>query len=111
MSAYEMNRLMYDLREPESRSALLADLDAYMDRYNLTPEERQMLANHDWQALVDTELDAAGRPDAELVMELTTSTTEQTRLTIGSEDGAWFQTWWSGPMEEGNKVPSSLTID
>ena len=23
MSAYEMNRLMYDLREPESRSALL----------------------------------------------------------------------------------------
>lgn len=53
MSAYEMNRLMYDLREPESRSALLADLEAYMDRYNLTSEERQMLANHEWQALVD----------------------------------------------------------
>ena len=65
----------------------------------------------DWQALVDTELDAAGRPDAELVMELTTSTTEQTRLTIGSEDGAWYQTWWSGPMESGNKIPTSLPLD
>ena len=53
MSAYEMNRLMYDLREPESRSSLLASLDDHMDRYDLTADERQMLVDHDWQGLVD----------------------------------------------------------
>lgn len=53
MSAYEMNRLMYDLREPESRASLLAGLDAHMDRYDLTDDERSLLVDQDWQGLVD----------------------------------------------------------
>ncbi len=53
MSAYELNRLMYDLREPANRDAIRDDLDAYMDRYDLTDGEKDLVRNHDWQGLVD----------------------------------------------------------
>lgn len=53
MSAYELNRLMYDLREPANREALLADLDEYLDRYDVTESEKSLVRDHDWQGLVD----------------------------------------------------------
>ncbi len=44
---------MYDLREPANRKALLADLDKYLDRYDITESEKALVRNHDWQGLVD----------------------------------------------------------
>jgi protocatechuate 4,5-dioxygenase alpha chain len=53
MSAYELNRLMYDLREPASRDAIRADMDAYLDRYALEESEKQLVRDGDWQGLVE----------------------------------------------------------
>lgn len=53
MSAYELNRLMYDLREPENREAFNASLDDYLSRYDVTEEEKDLVRSHDWQGLVD----------------------------------------------------------
>lgn len=53
MSAYELNRLMYDLREPENRESIRAHLEAHLGRYDLTESERQMVKDGDWQGLVD----------------------------------------------------------
>ncbi len=53
MSSYELNRLMYDLREPDNRDALRSDLDAYLDRYDLTEDEKQLVRDGEWQGLVD----------------------------------------------------------
>lgn len=53
MSAYELNRLMYDLREPANREAIQADLDAYLNRYAVTEEERDLVRRGDWDGLVE----------------------------------------------------------
>lgn len=53
MSAYELNRLMYDLREPDNREAIRSDLDSYLDRYDVTEDEKQLVRDGDWQGLVD----------------------------------------------------------
>lgn len=53
MSAYELNRLMYDLREPDNREAIRSDLDSYLDRYDITEDEKQLVRDGDWQSLVD----------------------------------------------------------
>lgn len=53
MSAYELNRLMYDLREPPNREAIRADLDAYLDRYAVTDQERDLVRRGDWDGLVE----------------------------------------------------------
>lgn len=53
MSAYELNRLMYDLREPENRDLIRADIGGYLDRYDLEARERQLVIEQDWQGLVD----------------------------------------------------------
>lgn len=53
MSAYELNRLMYDLREPANREAFTDDLEDYLDRYGVTEEEKALVRQRDWQGLVD----------------------------------------------------------
>lgn len=53
MSAYELNRLMYDLREPANRDAIQSDLDGYLARYDLTEDEKDLVREGDWQGLVD----------------------------------------------------------
>lgn len=53
MSAYGLNRMMYDLRSPENREALRADLEAYLDRYDITEPEKQLVRSGDWQGLVE----------------------------------------------------------
>lgn len=53
MSVYALNRLMYDLREPANRDAIRSDPEGYLDRYELTAEEKSLLRDRDWQGLVD----------------------------------------------------------
>lgn len=53
MSSYELNRLMYDLREPEKREVLRSDLEDYLGRYDVTEEEKDLVRRGDWQGLVD----------------------------------------------------------
>lgn len=53
MSAYELNRMMYDLRRPENREALKADLESYLARYGITEPEKQLVRDGDWQGLVE----------------------------------------------------------
>lgn len=49
---YELNRLGMSLTKPENRAAALADEDAYLDRFALTPEARAAVKARDWLALV-----------------------------------------------------------
>lgn len=51
MGAYELNRMMYDLRLPENREAIRKDPEAYYRRYNLTEEEIRLLLQHDWSGV------------------------------------------------------------
>jgi protocatechuate 4,5-dioxygenase alpha chain len=51
LSAYQLNRMMYDLRLEENRTALKADEDAYYRRYGLSDEIRRKLKARDWKAL------------------------------------------------------------
>lgn len=53
MSSYELNRLLYDLREPKNRTAILADQDEYLNRYSISDEEKQLIRDGEWQELVD----------------------------------------------------------
>lgn len=53
MSKYELNRLMYDLRLPECREAINTELVGYLKRYDLSAREQQLIANRDWQGLVE----------------------------------------------------------
>ncbi|MBI2090456.1 MAG: hypothetical protein HYT78_17230 [Deltaproteobacteria bacterium] len=48
MSAYELNRLLFDLKmNAETYNAALADLNAVMQRYDLTAEEQEGLGARD----------------------------------------------------------------
>jgi protocatechuate 4,5-dioxygenase alpha chain len=51
VSAYELNRMMYDLRLPEHREAIRKDPEAYYRRYDLTEEEIRLLLRHDWNGV------------------------------------------------------------
>jgi Aromatic-ring-opening dioxygenase LigAB, LigA subunit len=53
MSLYEISRLLYNLRVPESRKACRADPETYYRQYDLTETELQLLLKPDWQGLVD----------------------------------------------------------
>ncbi|MGH3383155.1 MAG: hypothetical protein ACRDO1_01115 [Nocardioidaceae bacterium] len=53
MSAYELNKLMYDLRRADRRAAMRDDLEAYLDGYRLTDAERRLVLDRDWQGLVE----------------------------------------------------------
>ena len=48
MSAYELNRLLFDLKmSAETYKAALADLGAVIQRYDLTTEEKEALSAGD----------------------------------------------------------------
>ena len=49
---YRLNRFCYDFRYPENREDWRADADALMDRYGLTPEERELVRTGDWLGLI-----------------------------------------------------------
>lgn len=49
---YELNRLGMSLTVPANREAFLADEAAYLERFALTPEQREAVRARDWLALV-----------------------------------------------------------
>ncbi|MDH3680836.1 MAG: protocatechuate 3,4-dioxygenase [Acidimicrobiia bacterium] len=49
---YRINKLASSLTEPANREAFLADEDAYCRRYGLTDQERQLIAERDWNGIV-----------------------------------------------------------
>ena len=53
MSAFELNRLLYDLRDDQLRSAFRDDSAAVTKGYLLSPHELTLLDEHDWAGLVD----------------------------------------------------------
>ena len=50
---YRLNRMLYDLRLPERREALLADPEGFYRGYGLGDEEIRLLLARDWQGLLD----------------------------------------------------------
>jgi len=49
--SYQLNRMMYDLRQEENRKALQADEDSYYRRYGLGTDLVAKLRARDWKAL------------------------------------------------------------
>ena len=49
--SYQLNRMMYDLRQEENRQALQADEDSYYRRYGLGTDLVAKLRARDWKAL------------------------------------------------------------
>ena len=49
--SYQLNRMMYDLREEENRKALQTDEDSYYRRYGLSGDLIAKLKARDWKAL------------------------------------------------------------
>jgi protocatechuate 4,5-dioxygenase, alpha chain len=49
--SYQLNRMMYDLRDEDNRRALQADEDSYYQRYRLSKDLIAKLKARDWKAL------------------------------------------------------------
>lgn len=49
---YRLNKLSASLTDPANREAFLADEDAYCRRFDLTAEERRLVADRDWTGIV-----------------------------------------------------------
>ncbi len=49
----KLNRFAYSLHEAENREAYTSDPDGYMDRFGLSPWERQNVKAKNWKALVE----------------------------------------------------------
>src|SRR6187200_1097500 len=47
-----INRFSLSLKVPNNRTAFLADPDAYMLQYELTPTQQAMVRARDWTALI-----------------------------------------------------------
>jgi protocatechuate 4,5-dioxygenase alpha chain len=51
-AGYALNKMAMGLSSPEGRAAFLADEDAYLDRFALTPEQRAAVKARDWAEMV-----------------------------------------------------------
>ena len=49
----KLNRFAHSLHKAENRDAYKQDAEAYMDRFELTPWEKQRVLAKDWKALVE----------------------------------------------------------
>lgn len=49
---YRINKLSSSLTDPANRQAFLDDEDAYCRRYDLTDDERRLIADRDWNGIV-----------------------------------------------------------
>jgi protocatechuate 4,5-dioxygenase, alpha chain len=49
---YQLSKMAGSLAKKENRDAFLHDEDAYLDRYALTPEQRQAVKDRDWLRLI-----------------------------------------------------------
>jgi protocatechuate 4,5-dioxygenase alpha chain len=50
---YHLNMFFMSLIKPENREAFKRDEDAYLDRYPMTPEQRQAVRTRDWNRMLD----------------------------------------------------------
>jgi gallate dioxygenase len=50
--AYRLNRFLHDLIVPEHRKKFLDTPEVAFEEYGLTDEEREMVRNRDWRALI-----------------------------------------------------------
>ena len=53
MSVYQVNKACYDLKKEENRAAFRADPEAYLARYDLTPEELRAFREEDYLGLFE----------------------------------------------------------
>jgi protocatechuate 4,5-dioxygenase, alpha chain len=53
VSTYELNRFMYDLMERENKHSFEDDAEAFVGRYELSPDERAAIAARDWSGLIE----------------------------------------------------------
>jgi protocatechuate 4,5-dioxygenase alpha chain len=49
---FGLNKFAYSLADRNAREAFLADEPAYLDRFDVTPEQRDAVLRRDWLALV-----------------------------------------------------------
>jgi len=49
---WRINQACLSLRSPANREAFLADEDAYLSGYGLTPAERELVRSRDWTGLL-----------------------------------------------------------
>jgi len=50
---YHLNMFCMSLRSKENREAFLADQSAYLDRFPMTPEQKQAVLDRDWNGMLD----------------------------------------------------------
>jgi len=53
MKGYDLNKMCYSFNKAENREAFKADEEAYMDRYGLTPDQRQAIRDRDVLRLIE----------------------------------------------------------
>jgi protocatechuate 4,5-dioxygenase alpha chain len=51
-AGYALNKMAMGLSSPEGRKAFLENEDAYLDRFALTPEQRQAVKARDWAEMI-----------------------------------------------------------
>ena len=51
-AGYALNKMAMGLSTPDGRAAFVADEDAYLDRFALTPEQRAAVKSRDWAEMV-----------------------------------------------------------
>lgn len=50
---YRLNKFAMSMTRPENRDAFKADEEAYMTACGLTEEEKQLIRDRDWRAIMD----------------------------------------------------------
>jgi protocatechuate 4,5-dioxygenase, alpha chain len=50
---YALNKFCMSLNNPTNRELLRADPEQYLDRFALTPEQRQAVTNRDWLRMLE----------------------------------------------------------
>ncbi|MFZ3582869.1 extradiol ring-cleavage dioxygenase [Loktanella sp. DJP18] len=51
-SGYAINKMANGLSQPDNRAAFKADESAYIDRYGLSPDQKQAVMSRDWNEMM-----------------------------------------------------------
>jgi len=49
---YNLNKMAMSLSSPQGRAGFLADESAYLDRFNLTPEQKAAVMERNWHEMI-----------------------------------------------------------
>jgi protocatechuate 4,5-dioxygenase, alpha chain len=52
LGGYRINKMAMGLSRPENREAFKQDESAYLDRFGLTPEEKEAVMSRNWREMV-----------------------------------------------------------